>query len=431
MRLTPLITALLLVGACGNKENASPNTTSADSTSKTSKTSPKTSASTATASKVTDKAVPTDAGAAAAVVLPDAAPPPTPLGTEFVEAAALMFRVIACGGDDEVPELYADQVEKHCVKVEDRFEKYRTGWVSKAKPFFEELVPKDLPTTIVYPFGGVDLVTALTVFPDATEITTLSLEPSGDPRLFAKLTKKDLPGAYATIRQMLDRLMAVSHSRTVDLAQVTKRNIPGHLLFSLFALSLHGQVPTSVRYFDIAENGDIVYVEDTDIEGLTDKKKLQALFSNMEIQFVPKDDPKAQPVVFRHIQADLGDDHLVKDRRVLAHLEAKGKVTAMTKAASYLLHNKEFSEIRNYLLANMVWMVSDSTGIPPKYAQEAGFEQETWGKYHGSFLKIGHTYGPAMMAMWKNNPQQELGFWFGYPDKNRNGHLLVTRPEAK
>ena len=422
MRLTPLITVLLLVVACGNKESASPKTTSADNTSKPSSN---------TGSKLVAGAVPTDAGAPAAVVVPDAAPPPPPAGTEFIEAAALMFRVIACGGDDEIPELYADQVEKHCTKVNERFEKYRTGWVSKAKPFFEELVPKDLPSTIVYPFGGVDLVTVLTVFPDAKEITTLSLEPSGDPRLFAKLTKKDLPGAYATIRKMLDRLMSVSHSRTIDLAQVTKRNVPGHLLFSLFALSLHGQVPISVRYFDIAENGDIVYVEDADIEALTDKKKLQTLFSNMEIQFVPKDDPKAQPIVFRHIQADLGDDHLQKDRRVLAHLEAKGKVTAMTKAASYLLHNKEFSEIRNYLLANMVWMVSDSTGIPPKYAEEAGFEQETWGKYHGSFLKIGHTYGPAMMRMWKNNPQQELGFWFGYPDKDRNGHLLVTRPKAK
>jgi hypothetical protein len=202
-------------------------------------------------------------------------------------------------------------------------------------------------------------------------------------------------------------------------------------MFSLFGLSLHDMVPTSVRYFKIQENGEIAYLEDSDIDGVTGKKKLQKLFAHVEIQFVPRSNPKATPTVFRHIQADLGDDHLGKDRRVLAHLELKGRVTAMTKAASYLLHNKEFSHIRNYLLANMEWMVSDSTGVPPKYAEEAGFEQETWGKYHGSFLKIGHTYGPAQRKMWLNNPQQKLGFWFGYPDKNRNGHLMVTRPKAE
>ena len=47
--------------------------------------------------------------------------------------------------------------------------------------------PKDLPTALVYPFGGGDLMAALQLFPEATEITTISLELAGDPRRWRAL----------------------------------------------------------------------------------------------------------------------------------------------------------------------------------------------------------------------------------------------------
>ena len=42
-----------------------------------------------------------------------------------------------------------------------------------------------------------------------------------------------------------------------------------------------------------------------------------------------------------------------------------------------------FSEIRDRLLANMVWMASDSTGVPPRFAKKAGFAQVTYGTFTG------------------------------------------------
>ena len=51
-----------------------------------------------------------------------------------------------------------------------------------ARAFFAAHVPKDVPKKVVYPFAGGDLSTALTVYPDADEITNMSLEPAGDPR---------------------------------------------------------------------------------------------------------------------------------------------------------------------------------------------------------------------------------------------------------
>ena len=78
--------------------------------------------------------------------------------------------------------------------------------------------------------------------------------------------------------------------------------------------------------------------------------------------------------VYRHILANLNDAHLAKSPGALAHLQAKGQVAGMTKAASYLLTFGEFSTMRKYIIDHVVWMVSDTTGLAPKYGTAAGFE---------------------------------------------------------
>ena len=71
-------------------------------------------------------------------------------------------------------------------------------------------------------------------------------------------------------------------------------------------------------------------------------------------------------------ELDRFDEHVRADRRVLAHLEAKGKVSVITKAASFLLWYDDFSMIRTYLIDHLAWMISDASGIPPSYAAKAG-----------------------------------------------------------
>jgi hypothetical protein len=63
---------------------------------------------------------------------------------------------------------------------------------------------------------------------------------------------------------------------------------------------------------------------------------------------------------------------LKEDKTVIKHLELKGPISAMTKAASYLLSWDSFSIMRNYLTANVVWMVSVATGVAPKWGKPAG-----------------------------------------------------------
>jgi hypothetical protein len=97
-----------------------------------------------------------------------------------------------------------------------------------------------------------------------------------------------------------------------------------------------------------------------------------------------------------------------------------------------LLWWDDFSKIRGYLLKNTAWMISDASGLPPKAAEEAGFEQITYGTFNGPyFIQDPHNTRGDMVKMWKKQPKRPLPFRFGYPDQDKNNHLMITRPKAK
>jgi hypothetical protein len=77
-------------------------------------------------------------------------------------------------------------------------------------------------------------------------------------------------------------------------------------------------------------------------------------------------------------------------------------------------------------------MLSDSTGIPPKYARPAGMIQETYGIYTGAFLEgVQDSPNDAdMIDLWHGQKRRRLPFRFGYVDKDKQAHLLVTRPRT-
>jgi hypothetical protein len=384
------------------------------------------------------------APAAAPTQAPLPAPPasPAPGAADFTDDIRLLYRVLACGGDDALPpNLDAATVNDYCKWLRPRLATYETAYLAKARPFLAAHRPAGLPTTVVYPFGGGDLLSALLTYPDGLEFTTLSLEHAGDPRRLKKLDQTRLALNLGEIRRRIAGLFTYAESTSENMMQLEKRDVPGQLAFFVVALAAHGYEPVSLRYFRLEPGGGIRYLSAEDI-ARGEKTKAQRLnkvwvspdfsasFSNSELVFKPVG-KKGPLKVHRHLAVNLSDDNLRNDPSVLAHLEAKGRICAMTKAASYLLWADGFSRIRNYLLGHMAYMFSDSTGIPPSDAARAGFEMETYGRFRGPFLAAKVQVADAFRKLWAGQPYRELDFRYGYPDATGQNHLLITRPVAK
>ena len=345
-------------------------------------------------------------------------------------------RLVACDtrvGDIKPPDgLTLKAVDASCKKVKAQIDRFRARWLDKARPFLANIVPADVPKTVVYPFGGADLLTALTTYPNFATLTTMSLEWAGDPRAVLKLDAGDLRRNLSTQHAFLIKLFQVNHNRTVDLQELNQSPIPAPLVFGLTALELLGYEPVHARWFRLNDDGTVHYLTPGDIAafeaspGTKKQKDRNEFFAHMELSFRKNGDASAPLQVWRHMRVNLGDDELSKSS-ALKYLKNQGTIAAMTKAASYLMWRDDFSVIRNYLLDHMTWMISDTTGPTPYQAAEKGFIQETWGTFQGNMFAGARRGELAMIELWKTNPKRALPFQFGYPDENEHDHMMVTR----
>ena len=374
----------------------------------------------------------------AAPAVPARAEPPA----DFVAEARVLMRAVTCQGDAPLPASFDPATHAaFCKRQQKSIAAYRDTYLPVASKFLAKLRPAGLPTAVVYPFGGGDLLSALTTYPDATDVTTASLEHAGDPRrLGAIASKEQLADSLEMIRYTSWGLLTANDSKTENLMKGQRGEIPGQLAFFLTALAVHGFEPVGLRFFRVEPDGSLHYYTPSEIAAVEkeDAKLLRGkwtepdfsmAFSNSELTFVKKGDPQATPRVHRHIAWDLSDP-AVKKTGIIRMLEAKGPVVAMTKAASYLLWRDDFSRVRNYLLGHMVMMISDSTGIPPKLAAKAGFVQETYGTFEVSFLEASESINADFVALWTGQPHRKLPIRYGYIDgakPNGNVHLMVTK----
>ncbi|MFO0723154.1 MAG: hypothetical protein U1E65_05190 [Myxococcota bacterium] len=356
-----------------------------------------------------------------------------PAPADFNEEARLLWRVAACADEDDRSE--------HCQKLRPKIELYRRQYIERAGPFLAELSAGHADPRVVYPFGGGDLLSALTTFEDAREWTTMSLEHAGDPRRARGLEGKKLEESLAAIRESIDGLLTYDDSKTENLQRVQKGEIPGQITFFLVALVAHGFEPVSLRYFRVEDDGSLHYFTLAEIEAL-EKTKARRLhrgmndpdfseaFSNAELGFRRRGDPEGPLLLHRHLAADLSDGALKRRPGILKHLEEKGPVRAMTKAASYLLWRQDFSAMRGYLLRRASLMISDSTGIPPKLLPP-GVELNTYGGFTGSFLDADPALNESLRKAYETGPPRALPFRYGYLDAAKKYHLMVWTRSAE
>ncbi len=358
------------------------------------------------------------------------------------------YAAVACGSGGSA-DFASAVVAKHCKAAGATLTAWDTHWRAKVAPF----VAANATTTatdVLYPFGGGDLATALVVYPDAHEYTTISLEGMGDPRAITELhgdaKGKQLAAALATFRGNLAESFGYAWNTTADLsvgstagAAKTDTRVPQILGIALTALAVNGYEPLSARYFQIAADGTLAYVTAEDIAAWdavkhkTSKKEndLQVgLFTNIEITFRKTGDATAPTKTFRHFAADLSN-HM--DPGVRAYLTrgvggGTRPLATITKAAVYLLWRDAFTDLRDLLLARMAIMVSDDTGILPSASEPAGFTVTVWGKYHGAYFPgANHEIAAKLATYWKTHAPGALDFHFGYYDDKRQSHLMITR----
>jgi hypothetical protein len=227
---------------------------------------------------------------------------------------------------------------------------------------------------LFYPFGGPDFLTAFLLFPNADAYVLCGLEFVGKLPDFGQATPQHVGTYTANLLAALSDFFNKSYFITKNMnATLTDNKVDGVLPVICFFLEKTGHKIVGINRSELLENGELL-----EADFAVPKKRFRRPYG-VRIDFVTNDSARVRTV--HYFSCDLADDVFRKDSPFYFYLNNLPFETSFIKSASYLMHYKEFSNIRNMVLAKSRFVLEDDTGIPYRYFPAKDWEAQLYGEY--------------------------------------------------
>ena len=265
-----------------------------------------------------------------------------------------------------------------------------------------------------YMFSGPDFLYANAFFPNASTYILCGVEPVGPIPDIEKIPRQILPSSLANLRKSLDSVLSwsffITKNMKVDLRQT---QLSGTLPVLYVFLARAGCTIDSVEPVALDRNGNFV----PNGKGTT---------SGVKIVFIGS---AGRSQTLYYFTTDLANWAIKVNPNFGKFCEQQGQGVTLLKAASYLMHSDNFSQVRGYLLAHSKVILQDDSGIPYRFFTKDKWDVRFHGRYIGPikrFLKNGQ------LDLAKENAAgapQPLPFSFGYQWQPSRSSLLVATPK--
>jgi hypothetical protein len=292
-----------------------------------------------------------------------------------------------------------------------------------------EISEADKNTKILfYPFGGPDFLTAYLLFPNAETYVLLGLEFVGKLPSFEAQTAQHVEAYLENVKWSLSDFFQKSYFITRDMNDSLQDNkVDGILpLVCLFLKKADASI-VEIKRLEFDEQGQL---QEGPYE--TAKKKFRRPYG-FRLAFMTN--ASSEPKNIYYFSCDLADERLTKESKLHAWLEKMGRVTTYIKSASYLPHYRTFTNIRNIILAQSVYILEDDTGVPYRYFPEKDWEVQLYGQYAKPVKDFTGVEQPDLKAAYKDQTRvKKLPFHLGYHwGSNLDAILYVKRknPQAE
>ncbi|MEY2520636.1 MAG: hypothetical protein QOF24_2395 [Verrucomicrobiota bacterium] len=265
-----------------------------------------------------------------------------------------------------------------------------------------------------YMFSGPDFLYANAFFPNASTYILCGIEPVGPIPDITKIPRNALPSSLANLRKSLDSVLSwsffITKNMKVDLRQT---QLSGTLPVLYVFLARAGCTIDSVTPVFLDRGGAFV----SEGKGTTPGVKIAFL------------GPAGRPQTLYYFTTDLADWAIKVNPNFGKFCEQQGQGVTLLKAASYLMHSDNFSQVRGYLLAHSKVILEDDSGIPYRFFPKDKWDIRFHGRYIGPinrFLKNGQLDLAKANAAGSPPP---LPFSFGYQWQPSRSSLIVATPK--
>jgi hypothetical protein len=265
----------------------------------------------------------------------------------------------------------------------------------------DNVVPRiGSPRTVLYPFGGPDLLYVMAMFPNSQRYVMLGLEPTGD---LPALEQTD----PATVIPSLSR-----HAKTMETALLHGYFITKDMKSDLTNGPLQGVTPVLLSALGYM-NATIHSVQTSGAGGNP----------AVEIDFTLPGRGRKSLV---YVAGDVSNKRFASAYAPWLSSSAAGAV-AYFKAASYLMQDASFSGLRGWILANCRAVVQDDSGIPYVAFDQTRWDLHLFGNYNGPIRFFAKYNQPELIAAYQaGGPFNDLTFGSGYQIKASQANLMIA-----
>lgn len=276
--------------------------------------------------------------------------------------------------------------------------------------------------TLLYPFSGPDFFNAYWLFPECERFVLFGLEHLGSVPEVDRLNEKALERLLADVRAATSDLLDRNYFITENMSrQLRTRQLHGVVPLLIIPMALSGveilrivphEINQTVRNTPRPAGGSRVLrqlsgvVIDFRLPGSTQVKRVE------------------------YFTVDATDSGLARYPELLDYLGSLGSTSTILKAASYLLHSRNFSRMRDTLLEVSDFIIQDDTGLPYQYLSGSPWEVRLYGNYEVPIPPFERAFQPALARAYKVAQPDPLPFDFGYAYSDRRdnrANILVAR----
>lgn len=257
-----------------------------------------------------------------------------------------------------------------------------TAWAQlEIKPHLDAKLP------LFYMFGGPDFLNANVLYPEAPRYILCGLEPIGRVPALESLPEDRIAAAVTNLGLALKSMLEQGFFFTKDMQEDLRKSEASGVLPLLYAeVARAGNEITDVHHVRIDATGEL--------QVLTGEDPAKEGARGVRITFIRKRGAPAQELYY--FRTDLSNAALKNDNRFLRYLAAQGQENCYLKAASYLMHTKEFSQIRDLLLSQSATILQDDSGIAYRDLVPGKWKISLYGNYEGPVSSIAWAVQPEL-----------------------------------
>jgi hypothetical protein len=233
--------------------------------------------------------------------------------------------------------------------------------------------------TVFYPFSGPDFANMYNLFPHAKTYLMIALEPVGE---IPDFSDADANSFFAQLQRSLNEILQLNFFVTDKLKDsLADSEMEGVLPVLLFFLAREKAQVLDVRYWVMKADGSI---EESPATGSLELGPGD--LAGVRCDFTRSGAEKKQTLYY--FTFNLCNKSLQTHEKFVSFLKGFGPVTTFAKAASYLMHRPGFSEIRQFILDQSLFVLASDSAIPVRCFDRTAWNLKFFGTYNNPIARF-------------------------------------------